>query len=63
MGNAFELCKLLVNIDVSLLSFAKPWTCYPQESFILSQSLLHIVPFCEGPNEKPEGFMKQKQKT
>jgi len=24
-------------------------------------SLLHIVPFCEGPNEKPEGFAKQKQ--
>ncbi len=23
-------------------------------------SLLHIVPFCEGPNEKPEGFVKQK---
>jgi len=26
-------------------------------------TLLHIVPFCEGPNEKPEGFAKQKQKT
>jgi hypothetical protein len=26
-------------------------------------SLLHIVPFCEGPNKKPEGFAKQKQKT
>jgi hypothetical protein len=24
-------------------------------------SLLHIVPFCEGPNKKPEGFAKQKQ--
>ncbi len=24
-------------------------------------SLLHIVPFCEGPNEKPEGFANQKQ--
>jgi hypothetical protein len=24
-------------------------------------SLLHILPFCEGPNEKPEGFAKQKQ--
>jgi hypothetical protein len=23
--------------------------------------LLHIVFFCEGPNEKPEGFTKQKQ--
>ncbi len=23
--------------------------------------LLHIVPFCEGPNKKPEGFAKQKQ--
>jgi hypothetical protein len=22
--------------------------------------LLHIVPFCEGPNRKPEGFAKQK---
>jgi hypothetical protein len=27
----------------------------------LSLTLLHIVPFCEGPNEKPEGFAKQKQ--
>jgi hypothetical protein len=26
-------------------------------------ALLHVVPFCEGPNEKPEGFAKQKQKT
>jgi hypothetical protein len=26
-------------------------------------SLLHIVPFCEGPNKKPKGFAKQKQKT
>ncbi len=24
-------------------------------------SLLHIVPFCEGPNKKPEGFAKKKQ--
>ncbi len=24
-------------------------------------ALLHIVPFCEGPNEKLEGFAKQKQ--
>jgi hypothetical protein len=24
---------------------------------------LHIVPFCEGPNKKPEGFAKEKQKT
>jgi hypothetical protein len=24
-------------------------------------SLLHIVPFCEGPNKKPKGFAKQKQ--
>jgi hypothetical protein len=29
----------------------------------ISYSLLHILPFCEGPNEKPEGFAKQKQKT
>jgi hypothetical protein len=27
------------------------------------QALLHIVPFCEGPNKKPEGFAKEKQKT
>jgi hypothetical protein len=26
-------------------------------------TLLHIVPFCEGPNKKPEGFAKQEQKT
>jgi hypothetical protein len=26
-------------------------------------SLLHIVPFCEGPNKKFEGFAKEKQKT
>jgi hypothetical protein len=28
---------------------------------LILQALLHIVPFCEGPNEKPEGFAKQKQ--
>ncbi len=26
-------------------------------------SLLHIVPFCEGPNKKSEGFAKEKQIT
>jgi hypothetical protein len=26
-------------------------------------TLLHIVPFCEGPNEKAKRFAKQKQKT
>jgi hypothetical protein len=26
-------------------------------------SLLHIVPFCKGPNQKSEGFAKEKQKT
>jgi hypothetical protein len=26
-------------------------------------TLLHIVPFCEGPNQKYEGFAKEKQKT
>jgi hypothetical protein len=26
-------------------------------------TLLHIVPFCEGPNKKSEGFVKEKQKT
>jgi hypothetical protein len=26
-----------------------------------NQTLLHIVPFCEGKNKKPEGFAKQKQ--
>jgi hypothetical protein len=25
------------------------------------EALLHIVPFCEGKNKKPEGFAKQKQ--
>jgi hypothetical protein len=25
-------------------------------------TLLHIVPFCEGPNKKSEGFAKEKQK-
>jgi hypothetical protein len=25
-------------------------------------TLLHIMPFCEGPNKKPKGFAKQKQK-
>jgi hypothetical protein len=27
----------------------------------MNLSLLHIMPFCEGPNKKPEGFAKQKQ--
>ncbi len=26
-------------------------------------TLLHIVPFCEGPNKKSEGFGKEKQIT
>jgi hypothetical protein len=26
-------------------------------------TLLHIVPFCEGPNQKSEGFAKEKKKT
>jgi hypothetical protein len=26
-------------------------------------ALLHIVPFCEGPNKKSEGFAKEKQIT
>jgi len=25
-------------------------------------TLLHIVPFCEGPNQKSEGFAKEKKK-
>jgi hypothetical protein len=29
---------------------------------ITSGSLLHIVPFCEGPNKKSEGFAKEKKK-
>jgi len=29
----------------------------------ISPSLLHIVPFCEGPNQKSEGFAKEKKKT
>jgi hypothetical protein len=27
----------------------------------MNVTLLHIVPFCEGPNKKPKGFAKQKQ--
>jgi len=34
------------------------WTNYKWNSII--GSLLHIVPFCEGSNKKPEGFAKQK---
>jgi hypothetical protein len=30
---------------------------------IYLKTLLHIVPFCEGPNKKIEGFAKEKQKT
>jgi hypothetical protein len=30
---------------------------------MLQQTLLHIVPFCEGPNKKSEGFAKEKQIT
>jgi hypothetical protein len=38
-------------------------TFHKQAKFLSNYTLLHIVPFCEGPNEKPEGFVKQKQKT
>jgi hypothetical protein len=27
------------------------------------ETILHIVPFCEGPNKKFEGFAREKQKT
>jgi hypothetical protein len=32
-----------------------------EKMFERTHTLLHIVPFCEGPNKKPEGFAKQKQ--
>ncbi len=34
-----------------------------RKGLVKIQTLLHIVPFCKGPNEKPKGFAKQKQKT
>jgi hypothetical protein len=33
------------------------------QELIKGGTLLHIVPFCEGPNKKSEGFAKEKQKT
>jgi hypothetical protein len=33
------------------------------KSYLIWFTLLHIVPFCEGPNQKSEGFAKEKQKT
>jgi hypothetical protein len=35
----------------------------PQTFSLNLQSLLHIMPFCEGPDKKFEGFAKEKQKT
>jgi hypothetical protein len=29
----------------------------------MQDALLHIMPFCEGPNQKFEGFAKEKKKT
>jgi hypothetical protein len=36
---------------------------YLKENMEIHLSLLHIVPFCEGPNKKSEGFAKEKQIT
>jgi hypothetical protein len=49
--------KLASHLEELILQFhmKDPKPCNP--------SLLHIVPFCEGPNKKPEGFVKEKQKT
>ncbi len=35
--------------------------CTPQNPCIRKATLLHIVPFCEGPNKKHEEFAKKKQ--
>jgi hypothetical protein len=39
----------------------KPKHWLKKIGLVTSETLLHIVPFCEGPNEKPKGFAKQKQ--
>ncbi len=39
----------------------KPGAIFNLLLFSVYHPLLHIVPFCEGKNKKPEGFAKQKQ--
>jgi hypothetical protein len=54
--------KMKFCVDFKKLNKATKKDPYPLP-FSNEVPLLHIVPFCEGPNEKPEGFAKQKQKT
>ncbi len=52
--NHFGLCG-----DIKYKVFYWNWICYKNKNY---NSLLHIVPFCEGPNQKSEGFAKEKKK-
>jgi hypothetical protein len=38
------------------------WKCFPCLKTMRWFALLHIVPFCKGPNQKSEGFAKGKKK-
>jgi len=60
----FSIVWMVVNFffPIYLLMLATNALCFHKIRFCnYVCSLLHIVPFYEGPNEKPEGLAKQKQ--
>jgi hypothetical protein len=65
--NAPQIKAFTINKEVRKC-FSLPYI-YPIQAQTFGQriwdklSLLHIVPFCEGPNQKSEGFAKEKKKT
>ncbi len=55
IANCFRHCKIRTNDII-----------HTQQGEVgppTALTLLHIVPFCEGPNKKSKGFAKEKQKT
>jgi hypothetical protein len=58
LGRKIDMCNEEAFVDLLYINWNNSFTG-PQ--CMAQQTLLHIVPFCEGPNKKLEGFAKQKQ--
>jgi hypothetical protein len=58
MGSQYWISKHHRGVPTTLVAFGSF-----QLLLKFFTALLHIVPFCEGPNKKSEGFAKEKQKT
>jgi len=62
LTTTMETCACSFSLRLApFAAFAKLLYQGVKSRSISVQPLLHIVPFCEGPNKKPEGFAKQKQ--